>query len=314
MSGASKTAATDSTVVEIDAPLDTNLPVAHLPVAGGDLLSRYLQEVSRTPLLSAEEERALAIRAFEHKDPKAYQQLVQANLRFVVKIAFDYVRYGAKVLDLIQEGNVGLLKAVQEFNPYKDVRLTTYAVYWIKSYMQDFLLRNWSIVRVGTTAAQKKLFYNLKKEQERLTRQGLMATPRAISMNLGVEESDVKLMQERLSGGDVSLSAPADANDTDSPRTLISKIPDMAELPSDTLDAEEQSRLFKEALKKFVELLDPREQMILKERMLAESPKTLVDIGVDYGITKERARQIEEKIKEKLKTFLATHYPDISVN
>jgi len=272
-----------------------------------------LQKIAQTPLLTPEQERALAVKVFDAKDPEAFQHLVQANLRFVVKIAFEYARYGAKILDLIQEGNVGLLKAVQDFNPYKDVRLTTYAVFWIRSYIQDYLLRNWSLVRIGTTAGQKKLFYRLKKEQEKLEREGLKAEPKAIAMNLNVSEDEVQLMQERMSGRDLSLSQPSGSPDS----TMVEatqRVPDPSPLASIKLEDKEQAELFHQALEEFREELDEREKLIFQERLLSEKPKTLSEIGELYGFTKERARQLEERIKTKLKDFLARYYPDISVD
>lgn len=287
---------------------DAIVPSAHDP------LSTYAREVGKIPLLTAAEEKALAIRVFDNKDRSAFQMLVQSNLRFVVKIAFEYAQYGARILDLIQEGNVGLLKAVQDFNPYKDVRLTTYAVFWIRSYIQDYLLKNWSLVRIGTTAAQKKLFYRLKKEQERLEREGLAVEPKAIAMNLDVPEDDVKLMQERLSGKDVSLSAPAPGDDESRGSAYSQRVADTSPLASVQMENAEQSELFKKALAEFIEELDEREQAIFRDRLLSESPKTLLEIGETYGFTKERARQLEERIKKKLKDFLAKYYPDISLN
>ncbi|MBS1984732.1 MAG: sigma-70 family RNA polymerase sigma factor, partial [Bdellovibrionales bacterium] len=201
----------------------------------------------------------------------------------------------------------------RDFNPYKDTRLTTYAVYWIRSYIQDFLLRNWSLVRIGTTAAQKKLFYRLKKEQEKFEREGLSPQPKAIAMNLGVDEDDVKLMQERLSGGDVSMSTPVGGADDQDPITLTQRMRDESPLASNQLEENEQAVLFRHALDEFVLELDERERAIFHERLMSESPRTLQEIGEAYGVTKERARQIEERIKKKLKDFLATHYPDISV-
>jgi len=298
---------------------ETLLPIssqsqAPVPVGAGDPLAVYVREVNKTPLLTPKEERELAIRVFDHKDKEAYQKLVQANLRFVVKIAFEYARYGARILDLIQEGNVGLLKAVQDFNPYKDVRLTTYAVWWIRSYIQDYLLRNWSLVRIGTTAAQKKLFYRLKKEQEKFEREGLPAPPKAIAMSLNVDESDVKLMQQRMSGKDVSLSTPLDTDSENPAYTASQKLADPGMLVSAHLENEEQAVLFKKALDEFVSELDEREKMIFHERLLSENPKTLIEIGDQYGFSKERARQLEERIKKKLKDFLSTYYPDISMD
>jgi len=278
-----------------------------------NLLSLYMNEVGRTPLLNPEEERALAIRFYESHDKESFQKLVQANLRFVVKIAFEFSRYGAKVLDLIQEGNVGLLKAVQDFNPYKDVRLTTYAVWWIRSYIQDYLLRNWSVVRIGTTAAQKKLFYRLKKEQQKLELAGIKPEPKAIAMNLGVEESDVKMMQERLSGGDISLSSPSGQDQEEVGFTLINRVADETPLASEQLESSEQGTLFHQALQEFVLILEERDQKIFNDRLLSEKPKTLLEIGEEHGFSKERARQIEERLKDRLKEFLSEKYPDISL-
>lgn len=277
-------------------------------------LSAYYQQISQTPLLSAQEEKALALKVYEHQNSEAFKHLVQANLRFVVKIAFEYSRYGAQVLDLIQEGNMGLIKAVQEFNPYKDVRLTTYAVWWIRSYIQDYLLRNWSIVRIGTTAAQKKLFYRLKKEQMRFEREGISPRPKAIAMELGVDEEDVKMMQVRLAGKDLSLS-PAPPSENTEGLSLSAKLADTAPLASTDLEQSEQTELFKKALDEFAsDLNDERELQIFRERMLAEKPKTLAEIGKEYGFSKERARQLEERVMKKLKEFLAKYYPDISMN
>jgi RNA polymerase sigma-32 factor len=241
--------------------------------------------------------------------------LVQSNLRFVVKIAFEYATYGAKLMDLIQEGNMGLMKAVHEFNPTKDVRLTTYAVWWIRSYIQDFLIRNWSLVRIGTTASQKKLFYRLRKEQQRLEQMGIRPYVKQLAMNLGVDEKDVEVMQMRLSGGDVSMNAPLRNSKGESVELNIeNRMADESDLASEVLEASEQKLLFKKALEEFTPQLDDRELVIFKERLMAEKPRTLVEIGEDFKITKERARQIEETIKNKLKKFLAEKYPDISLN
>lgn len=297
-----------------------NLPVlksseSALSPKDRDLLKLYLQEVSRFDLLSPEEEKELTAAYNENKDPEIFKKLVQANLRFVVKIAFEYARYGAKAMDLIQEGNVGLMKAIEAFNPYKNVKLTTYAVWWIRSYMQDFLLRNWSLVRVGTTAAQKKLFYRLKKEQQRLEREGIRPEPAQIAYNLGVNEKDVKVMQERMSGRDVSLSAPVGGQEEErGSTTLESHIADQRELQSEALEASEQQALFKKALGEFVKELNERDLFVFQERLMSDNPKTLAEIGDLYNVSKERARQIEEAIKKKLKSFLEANYPDISVD
>jgi len=284
---------------------------SNLP-ASRDPLDIYLQQIRKYPVLSKKEEHQFAIRAIDLKDREALQALIKANLRFVVKLAFQYSKYGAKVLDLIQEGNVGLLRAVREYSPYKDTRLSTYAVWWIRSYMQDFLLRNWSLVRIGTTKAQKKLFYRLKKEQEKLERDGISPTPQAIAMNLGVGEADVELMQNRMRAKDASLSTPI--NDDSQSATWESQLPGETSMVSDQLEESEQALLFKKALTEFTPLLDERELDIFNNRLMSESPMTLLEIGKRYDFSKERARQIEERIKKKLKEFLSENYPDISVD
>lgn len=288
----------------------STLPV---PAKDRDLLNIYLKEVSRFQLLTKEEERELTEAYADSHDPEIFKRLVQANLRFVVKIAFEYARYGARAMDLIQEGNVGLMKAVEAFDPYKNVKLTTYAVWWIRSYMQDFLLRNWSLVRIGTTAAQKKLFYRLKKEQQRLEREGIRPEPAQIAHHLGVSEKDVLMMEERLSGGDVSMDTPSKGGDEDA-LNLGSRLPDNADLPSKILEESEQQTLFQQALKTFVKELNERDEFIFRERLLSNSPMTLSEIGEAYNVSKERARQLEEAIKKKLKAFLSEKYPDISVD
>ena len=287
-----------------------------LPVPTGDPLSIYMREVGKFPLLTREKEKALALRAYDHRDKAAARKLAQSNLRFVIKISMEYARYGAKLMDLIQEGNMGLMHAIREFNPYKDVRLTTYAVWWIRSYIQDYLLRNWSMVRIGTTKGQKKLFYRLKKIQDNFERQGISPTPKAIAHELGVREDEVELMQKRLSGGDVSLDSPLkSAKSGESQRaSLESRVPDTHSQADHILDEGEQKTLFTQALSEFQKGLSTRELVVFKDRMLSEKPLTLLEIGDMYKITKERARQIEAQIKKKLKDFLDENYPDISIS
>lgn len=286
-----------------------------VPPRERNVLKLYLQELARFKLLSPEEEKQLLAEYHETRSPEIFKRLVQSNLRFVVKIAFEYATYGAKLMDLIQEGNMGLMKAVHEFNPTKDVRLTTYAVWWIRSYIQDFLIRNWSLVRIGTTASQKKLFYRLRKEQQRLEQMGIRPDVKQLAMNLGVDDKDVEVMQMRLSGGDVSMNAPLRNSKGESVELNIeNRMADESDLASEVLEASEQKLLFKKALEEFTPQLDDRELVIFKERLMAEKPRTLVEIGEDFKITKERARQIEETIKNKLKKFLGEKYPDISLN
>ena len=276
------------------------------------LLSAYLREVQRYPLLTREEEHELAVKFYENKDRESLQKLVTSNLRFVVKIAYEYVHYRAKLLDLIQEGNMGLVKAVQDFNPYKDVRLTTYAVWWIRSYIQDYLLRNHSLVKIGTTQAQKRLFYRLRAEQKKLDQLGLTPAEgvKLLASKLDVREKDIQEMDQRLSQNEVSLNAPTFREDK---KEAIQDLPDSAPAVDESLGEEEQREIFRDILGKFAATLEGREKVIFKERLTAEDPMTLQEIGEKYGVTKERARQIEEQLKAKLKEFVATHYPDFKL-
>ncbi len=276
------------------------------------LLGAYLREVAKHPLLTREEEHDLAVKYYDTKDREALQKLVTSNLRFVVKIAFEYVHYRAKVLDLIQEGNMGLVRAVHDFNPYKDVRLTTYAVWWIRSYIQDFLLRNHSLVKIGTTQAQKRLFYRLRAEQKKLEQQGIspQETTKLIAGKLDVREKDVEEMNQRLSQNEVSLNSP---EHRDEKREAIQNLADPVRPIDETLGEDEQRQIFHEVLQKFAATLEGREKVIFSERLISENPLTLQEIGEKYGVTKERARQIEEQVKGKLKDFVTAHYPDFKL-
>lgn len=273
------------------------------------LLQAYMKEVGKYPMLSREEERELAIRFLETKDRDAFQKLVTSNLRFVVKIAYEYVHYRMKLLDLIQEGNMGLVKAVHEFNPYKDVRLTTYAVWWIRSYIQDAILRNYSLVRMGTTQAQKKLFYRLRAEQARLERQGIAPPERLklLASNLDVREKDVQEMDQRLAGHDYSLDAPTTVDEKQSHLQLLA---DKEEAVDVKLGDSEQRELFRKMLLEFAKTLQGKEKVFFDERLISENPMTLQELGDKYGVSKERARQIEAQIKEKLRQYVKEHYPD----
>jgi RNA polymerase sigma-32 factor len=273
------------------------------------LMAAYLREVQKYPLLSREEEHELAVKYHETKDRDALQKLVTSNLRFVIKIAYEYVHYRMKLLDLIQEGNMGLVKSVQEFDPYKGVRLTTYAVWWIRSYIQDAILRNHSLVKIGTTQAQKRLFYRLRGEQKRLEQMGItpQQSVKLLAKNLDVREKDVQEMDQRMSHQDFSLNAPI-ANDDH--KEHIQNLADPSEPVDVTLGDAEQKELFLKILNQFAETLEGREKMVFSQRMVSEKPMTLQELGDKYGVTKERARQIEEGIKEKLRAYVQSHFPD----
>lgn len=279
------------------------------PSQADPLLQAYMREVHKYPLLTREEEKKLALTYKEDGDRGAFQKLVTSNLRFVVKIAYQYVNYRLKLLDLIQEGNMGLVKAVEEFDPYRGVRLTTYAVWWIRSYIQDAVLKNYSLVKLGTTQAQKKLFYRLRKEQANLEREGIAPPQRLklLASRLDVREKDVIEMQQRMGGRDVSLDAPTS---TDDDQTHMQFLADGREGVDDTLADSEQRTHFKRILEEFSGTLQGRDKVFFVDRLIAEKPKTLQELGESFGVSKERARQIEEKIKKRLKDFVVERYPD----
>ncbi len=273
------------------------------------LLQTYLREIHKYPLLTREEEKDLAHTYYENQDRDSLQKLVTSNLRFVVKIAYEYVHYRMKLLDLIQEGNMGLVKAIKEFNPYKEVRITTYAVWWIRSYIQDAILKNHSLVKIGTTQAQKRLFYRLKAEQAKLEQMGVAPEdrPKLLASNLDVKEKEISEMQQRMSGADLSLNAPLDDEEK---RQHMDRLTDHSAPMDETLGDKEQMDRFKTILKEFAATLEGREKLIFEQRLISETPVTLQEIGDKYKVSKERARQIEEQIKARLKDFVKARYPD----
>jgi len=271
-------------------------------VSGRDPLRAYMAEVSRYDLLTVEEEVDLAERYQQHGDPEAAYKLVTANLRLVAKIAFKYRRYYKNVLDLIQEGNIGLMKAVQKFDPSRGVRLSTYARYWIQAYVMYFLLANHRIVKVGTTQAKRKLFYNLNKETRRLRQMGFDPTPERIAESLDVEVKDVIEMKQRLGSPDASLDQPMGQEDD---RTLGQTIPSRGPDPDDEVGEAEMMHLVTGAMRSFGETIEnPREQIIWNQRLMSEDPLTLEEVGQQFGVTRERVRQIEARMKQRLKAHL----------
>jgi RNA polymerase sigma-32 factor len=274
-------------------------------LAPTDPVTRYMQEIGRYKLLTREEEQELALRYRETGDPLAAEKLVTSNLRFVVKIAAEYTRFGARLIDLVQEGNVGLMHAVKEFNPYKGVRLITYAVWWIRGYIQEFLMRQYSMVRIGTTANQRKLFYQLQKEREQLERMGLEQGFAQLSGRLGVPKEEVQEMHARLSGRDVSLDAPV--GEDGSARLLDLQSEADPQSLEDALGSKEQIGQLMAAIEQLRDALNERELFILEERILADDPLTLQDIGDKYGTTREAVRQMEVRLIEKIKKALVSN-------
>jgi len=274
-------------------------------ISPSDPLRRYLEEVRRHPMLEPEEEFKLAQKLREQGNLDAAKMLVAANLRLVVKIAFEYRNFYSNVLDLIQEGNVGLMKAVSKFDPTKGARLGYYASWWIRSYILKYLLDNFRLVKIGTTQAQKKLFYQLLREKEKLEAQGLLAGPKLLAERLDVREKDVIEMSQRLSsrGSEMSLDAPVDPET--GAATKLDFLADDHEGADEALARNELIGLLKDKLPEFEKTLSEKELRLLHDRLLAEEPKTLQEVADHYGLTRERARQIEAKVLQKLREFLA---------
>lgn len=255
-----------------------------------DILQKYMQEVSKYPVLSPEEEKRLSLLYYEKKDLQAFKILVQSNLRFVVKIALQYSKFGTKLIDLIQEGNTGLLKAIHEFNPYKGVRLISYAVWWIRGSIQEYLLKQHSIVRVGTTATQKKLFYLLKKEN--LALKGTPLNTLLLSNELGVQKKDIDDMKNRIELKDVSL-------DTSSSHPIeVQKTSSLDQIYKD----KQELQILRKVIQKIKKDLNEKELYTLENRILSDHPLTLQEIGKKFNVTREYIRQIESKIIQKVKT------------
>lgn len=270
-------------------------------LTSADPVALYLSEVRKYPLLSREQEQELAKKYFETKDPAAAQALVTANLRFVVKVAAEYSRFGARMIDLIQEGNVGLMHAVRDFNPYKGVRLITYAVWWIRGYIQEYLMKQYSMVKIGTTQNQKRLFYQLQKEKAALDAMGKNPDIKLIAEKMGIPADEVMEMSQRMSGRDVSLDAPLD---DDSPVSLKDLQRVSNDSPESALEKEEQLSILREKIDELKGDLNPKEIFILEERLLADEPLTLQEIGDKFKTTREAVRQMEVRVMKKIKDKL----------
>lgn len=264
-------------------------------------LQLYLQEVARHPLLEPEEEYDLAVRHFDDGDVHAAHRLITSNLRLVVKIANDFRRAQESTLDLIQEGNYGLMQAVKRYNPYKGVKLSSYAAWWIRAYILKYLMDNKSLVKMGTTAAQRKLFFNLRKEAEKLLIEYDRVDTKLLASNLNVRERDVVEMQQRLAGPDLSFDEPISE---DSDVTRGSMVADPGESIEDILAKKEVQTIFKKHLDEFKKRITGRDLELFEDRLLSVQPMTLQEFGDRHGITRERARQIEVRLMQKLKEFV----------
>ncbi len=278
------------------------LKTEQLPARSTPLQS-YMREINRYPLLTPEEEYELAVAHFEHQNKEAAQRLITANLRLVVKIANDFRTGTVGPLDLIQEGNYGLMQAVKRFNPYKGVKLSSYAAWWIRAYILKHLMDTRGPVRIGTTAAQRKLFYNLRKETDKLLREYDSVDPKLLAQNLGVKEKDVVAMQQRLNAHDVSFDAPI-ADGSDRTHAEVIDVESSEKAADDQVADSELLEIFEEHLIQFKATLKGRDLDVFNDRLMAEKPFTLQEIGDRYGISRERARQIEARILKNLKDFV----------
>ncbi|MBC7370165.1 MAG: RNA polymerase factor sigma-32 [Bdellovibrionaceae bacterium] len=268
-------------------------------VRSTDPLAIYLSDIRKYPVLTKEQEQEVAKKFFETKDPEAAQILVKSNLRFVVKIAAEYSKFGAKMIDLVQEGNVGLMHAVRDYNPYKGARLITYAVWWIRGYIQEYLMRQYSMVRIGTTQNQRKLFYQLQKQKDALDALGNESSLAQISSRMDIPLEEVEQMAQRMSGRDVSLDRPLD---DDSSSSMMDFQKDNSEMSVDEKIArDEQLAILREKISEIRHELSERELIILDERILNEEPLTLQEIGEKHGITREAVRQMEVRVMKKIR-------------
>ncbi len=271
-------------------------------LARRDPLATYMAETRRYPLLTPDEEHRLAVRLVEHGDNAAARRLVEANLRLVVKIAYEYRRAHKNLLDLVQEGNIGLMQAVRKFDPYRGVKLSSYAAFWIRAYILKFILNNWRLVKIGTTQAQRKLFFNLRKEREKLEQLGFHPTAALLAEKLDVSEQEVVDMERRLAAPEASLDAPI-GNDDDGARSRLDYLPG-EDRPDQSVARSEFSELLRGKLETFASSLEGREQAIFRERWLTDEPLTLQELGDRYGVSRERARQLEKRLLGRLRKYL----------
>lgn len=271
-----------------------------------DPLTAYLHEIRIYSELSPQEEFDLAVKYKKENDPALAYRLITANLSLVVRIAMTFRREWQNVMDLIQEGNVGLMKAMKNFDPYRGVRLPTYASWWIKAYILKYLLDNWRLVKIGTTNTRRKLLYNLRKEKENLERQGFIPTTKLLAEHFGVEEQEVIDVEAGLGAADVSMDAPTSA---DSSLTLLHTLSDGSHPESDA-ETEQFRRTLRERVEQFMVGLKPIERDIIERRVLADKSQPLKEIGDQYGVTREAVRQTEQRLFKKLKTYLTEQMPE----
>jgi RNA polymerase sigma-32 factor len=272
--------------------------MSNLPVVKNSLQS-YLIQINQFPLLTQEEEFQLAVTYRKYNDLKSAQKLITSNLRFVVKVAFEYKSYGVKLLDLVQEGNIGLMMAVKKFDPYKGYRFISYAIWWIRAYIQNFIIKSWSLVKIGTTQAQKKLFYKIGKVRKALESEGDSEKKyELLAKNLDVAKSDIIEMEQRMSSRDFSLDAPFDE---DHQLTHLDLLQENSLNQEEALVREEEKEIREREVVNAMKRLNEKEVYVIKNRIMADSPLTLQEIGNHLKLSRERVRQIESEALKKLK-------------
>jgi RNA polymerase sigma-32 factor len=306
--------ASTEVVDEEEAP--ASVPDGEVPESRGsierfDALQTYLREVQRHPLLTPEQTHDLAVKFLEKQDPALARVLVTANLRLVVKIAYEYRRAYKNIMDLIQEGNIGLMQAVKRYDPYRGVKLSSYAAWWIRAYILRFILNNWRLVKLGTTQAQRKLFFNLRKKRAELQALGIDPTNAEIAKQLNVPEQDVEEMEVRLQASEKSLDAPVG----DAEGRAIAKVdmmPSAAEGPETLMADSELQGLLKEKLAEFRKTLTGKDKdlAIFDQRLVADEPLTLQELGDRFGISRERVRQLEQRLTGRLREYLRSEMGD----
>ena len=279
----------DTEIIEPD--IEKSLPTPFDP------LKKYLSEVSKYPILSRNEELRLAMKVYKHKDREAAQKLVISNLRLVVKMSLEYYSTYLNILDLIQEGNVGLLHAVKKYNPYKGTKFSTYASFWIRAYILKYIMDSWSLVKIGTTQSQRKLFYRLNKEKQKLEALGVYPAPQLLASTLDVKEKEIEDMQKRLAYTDVSLEAPLYEESEDTVMDMIKTDENIEDVIAD----KERGEILSGKVMEFKKTLNEKEVYIFEKRIMAEEPMTLQEIGAKFKISRERVRQIEKKVLNKFK-------------
>lgn len=282
---------------------DKELPIPYDP------LKKYLSEVSKYPVLTREEELEISTRVFKEKDKAAAQKLAISNLKLVVKISLEYYNTYLNILDLIQEGNVGLLHAVKKYNPYKGTKFSTYASFWIRAYILKYIMDSWSLVKVGTTQGQRKLFYRLNKEKQKLEALGVYPAPKLLARTLDVKEEEVEDMEKRLAYTDISLEAPVHDESDDTIMDMMKSGENVEEVVAE----KEKSEIIAKKVAEFKKTLNEKELYIFEQRIMAEESSTLQEIGVRFNISRERVRQIENRVLKKFKERFKGEIADLDL-